>query len=89
MGSLVTLVPPLKSKPLIGMKWMDEWVDVHPFPLVRISVTYRKTELESYKMSVSGHHRKKSKACNFVSAVIEATSVLLWLILVPVVFGDH
>lgn len=31
MCSLITLVPP-KSKPLTGMKWMAEWIDVHPFP---------------------------------------------------------
>lgn len=52
--SLITLVPPLTSKPLRGMKWMAEWIDVYPFPLVHIHLAYRKNRMG--KLSVSGHH---------------------------------
>lgn len=59
--SLITLVPPLTSKPLRGMKWMAEWIVVHPFPLVHIHLAYVKTEWDSYKTSVTGNHPKNTQ----------------------------
>lgn len=72
--SPATLVPPLKSKPLRGMKWVAEWIDVHPFPLVHIHLTYRKTEWDDYKTSVSGRHPPKDQT-RFLSAFFFTQSV--------------
>lgn len=63
--SLITLVPPLTSKPLRGMKWMAEWIDVYPFPLVHIHLAYRKTEWVGYKMSVSENPPKQPNSYMF------------------------